>query len=132
MNKKKILAAALCGTMLVSATGVPAAAEGVSGYKTGKEKILTDLSAKVREQTQEHVRKMSSLVKAAVQVAKAEEEAQKAAEAAAAEAKAKQEAAAAEKAEAEAKAKEEEASTGVVPNPVNFTPENYEPYYETL
>ena len=80
MNKNKILAAALCGTMLVSATGVPAAAKDAAGYKQGKEKVLTDISSAVKEHTQEHMSKMASLVKAAVQVAKAEEEARKAAE----------------------------------------------------
>ncbi len=134
MNKKKILAAALCGTMLFSLSSVPAAAEGVSGYKTGKEKVLTDILDKVSEQTEEHVRKMSSLVKAAVQIAKAEEEAQKAAEKAAEEARKKQE-------EADKKAKEEKAAAdaaaanadnGYGPKPVSFTPDNYEPYVETL
>ena len=125
MNKNKILAAALCGTMLVSVTGAPAAAEDAAGYKPGKEKVLTDISSVVKDYAQEHMSKMASLVKAAVQVAKAEEEARKAAEAAAEETKAKQEAAAAEK-------KEKEKQPDVKANPVSSTPENYKPYYETL
>ena len=113
MKKTKVIALVLCGTMLLSVSAASVAAEGVSGIKSGKEKILTEISGSIKERTQEPVRKMSSLVKAAVQIAKTEEEARKAAEAAAAEAKAKQEAKAAEekakkeKAEAEAKAKEE-------------------------
>ena len=104
MNKKKILTLVLCGTIIFSATGVSTAAEGVSGFKTGKEKILTELSVRVRDNTQERERKMSSLVKAAVQIARSEEEARKAAEAAAAEEKAKQ--------EAEEKARKEREESG--------------------
>lgn len=113
MNRNKILTLALCGTMALSVSSVSVAADGVAGIKAGREKVLTAISAAVRDQTQEHVQKMSSLIKAAVQIAKTEEEARKAAEAAAAEAKAKQEKAAAEekakkeKEEAEERAKKE-------------------------
>ena len=122
MNQKKVLAAVLCGSILFSVSSVPAAAEEVSGYKTGKERDLTDFPAMVREYTQEQIRNISSMVQVAVQVVKAEGEAQKAAAAAAAETKAKQ----------EAGEEKEKAGTGAGPNPVYFTPDNYEPYVETL
>ena len=122
MNQKKILAAALCGSILFSVGSVPAAAEEESGYKAGKENGLTDISAIFRECTQDQIRKMSAMVKAAVQVAKAEGEAQKAAQAAAAETKAKQ-----ESGDVIVTADER-----VVPNPVYSTPDNYEPYVEML
>ena len=142
MKKTKVMALVLCGTMLLSVSAASVAAEGgVSGIKAGKEKILTEISGSIKERTQEPVRKMSSLVKAAVAIAKTEEEARKAAEAAAVEAKAKQEAKAAEekakkeKAEAEKKAKEEAekkkqeeaADTAVAAVETGYTETYYEP-----
>ena len=104
MNRKKALVLVLSGTMALSMSGVATMADGISGFKTGKDEMVTELSARVRDNTQERVRKMSSLVKAAVQVARTEEEARKAAEEAAEEAKAKQEA------EAKARKEKEEAA----------------------
>lgn len=104
MNRKKALVLVLSGTMALSVSGVATMADGISGFKTGKDEMVTELSARVRDNTQERVRKMSSLVKAAVQVARTEEEARKAAEEAAEEAKAKQEA------EAKARKEKEEAA----------------------
>ena len=113
MNRNKFLALALSGTMLLSVSGISVAADNYPDWNTGKENVLSVISAKVGVQTEEHVKRLSALVKAAVQVAETEAEAQRAAEAAAAAEKAKQEAKAAEekakkeKEEAEKKAKEE-------------------------